>query len=71
MNNATVDSNIEHKCQIITEFVIKKNPSSMLATLILQKMQLYKEQLHKKYVSVHKGMHLDVKRMLLKDAESY
>ena len=71
MNNATVDSNIEHKCQIITEFVIKKNPSSMLATLILQKMQLYKEQLHKKYVSAHNGMHLDVKRMLLKDAESY
>ena len=37
----------------------------MLATLMLQRLQLYKEQLRKKHVSFHKGIHPDVKRMLL------
>ena len=51
MNNATVDSGVEHTFQIPAFVLIKKTPSSMLATLMLQKMRLYKEQLHKKHVS--------------------
>ena len=38
----------------------------MWANLILQqKVQLYKDQLRNKYISFHKGMQPDVKRMLL------
>lgn len=35
MNNATVDSGIEHKCQTTGVVLIKKTP--MLATLMFQK----------------------------------
>ncbi len=56
MNNATVDSGVEHTFQIPAFVLIKKTPSSMLAALMLQKkMRLYKEQLHKKHVSFHRN----------------
>lgn len=67
MNKANVDSGIEHKCQIPAFVITKKAPSNMLAlaTVMLRKMQLYKEQLHKKHVSFHKGIHPPVKKRCL------
>ncbi len=43
----------------------------MLVTLMVQEMQLYKEQLHKKHVSFHQEIHPDVKTCYLHETRDW
>ena len=72
MNNATVNSNIEHKCQQQSLFYQKDSFKDVGYLNFTKKVQLYKEQLRKKHVSFYKGTQPDLKRMqLAKDTENY